>query len=89
MKKWPTSGWIHAGIAFASALILSAVVAFLAYSSALENGIRTDPQYGTTGWNSLGAFAVGAMAAFCAFLIAFFLIFVIQGLFAAERDKDT
>src|SRR5208337_3008739 len=53
MKNWPRSRWVHAGIACASALILSAIVAYLADRSALEYGIRTSPQYGEAGRDSL------------------------------------
>ncbi|MGA7340850.1 MAG: hypothetical protein WBE72_04465 [Terracidiphilus sp.] len=88
MKKWPASGWAHAAIALASASILSAVAGYLGQRSALAYNLRITPQYGETGWNSLGAFAGGLVAAFYAFPIAFILIFVIQRLFAADRDKE-
>src|SRR5581483_8406905 len=88
MRKWPTSGWAHAGIAFASALILSAMAGYLGERSALTYNIRTSPQYGTTGWNSLGAFAAGFVAAFWTFPIAFTLIFAVQRIFASERDSN-
>jgi hypothetical protein len=88
MKGWPKSGWAHAGIAFLSASILSVAGGCLAERSALIRNIRTSPQYGQTGWNSLGAFAGGVAAAFWTFLIAFFLTFAIQRLFASGRDVD-
>jgi Na+/proline symporter len=89
MKKWPTSGWGHAGIAFVSASVLSAVIGYLTDRSVLVQNIRTAPQYGETGWNSLGAFAGGLVAALWTFPIAFILIFAIQRIFAAERNVDT
>jgi hypothetical protein len=82
MKKWPTSGWVHAGIAFASALIMTAAVQFLTYRYVLATNIRITPQYGHAGWNSLGAFAGGLVAAFWTFPIAFILIFATQRIFA-------
>ncbi len=88
MRKWPTSGWVHAGIALASASILSMVSGYLTDKSVLATNIRTTPQYGEKGWNPLGAFAGGIAAAFWTFLIAFFLMFVIQRLFAAKGDSD-
>jgi Na+/H+-translocating membrane pyrophosphatase len=88
MKRWPSSGWTHAGIAFLSALIFSALAGYIGERSALTYNIRTSPQYGETGWNSLGAFAGGLVAAFWTFPIAFVLIFVIQWLFAFEREAD-
>jgi hypothetical protein len=89
MRKWPTSGWVHAGIALVSAAILSAVAGYLAERSVLGYNIRVSPQDGETGWNSLGAFAGGIVAAFYTFPIAFILIFAIQRIFAAEDDIDT
>jgi phosphotransferase system glucose/maltose/N-acetylglucosamine-specific IIC component len=86
--KWPTSGWIHAGIAFILAAILSVVVGYLADHSALEYNIRATPEYGEKGWNSLGAFAAGVAAAFWTFVIASVLIFVIQRIFASKDDTD-
>ncbi|MGA2887996.1 MAG: hypothetical protein ABSE51_08080 [Terracidiphilus sp.] len=88
MKKWPTSGWDHAGIAFGSASILAAVAGYLGERSALDYLNRISPHPGDSGWNSLGAFAGGIAAAFWTFPITFILIFVIQRIFAAERDKD-
>ena len=89
MKKWPTSGWVYAGIALMSAFVLSAVAWYLAERSALEYNIRTTPQYGASGWNSLGAAAAGFVAAFWTFPISFLLIFVFQRTFAGKRDIDT
>lgn len=89
MKKWPKSGWVHAGIALASAAILSAVVGYLTERSVLDYNIRVTPQYGETGWNSLGAFLGGLVAAIWTFPLAFILIFVIQRLFASDSDTDT
>jgi phosphotransferase system glucose/maltose/N-acetylglucosamine-specific IIC component len=88
MKKWPKSGWVHAGIALASAAILSAIVGYLAEKSALDYLNRINPQYAGTGWDSLGAFSGGIVAAFYTFPIAFILIFAIQRIFAADRDVD-
>lgn len=65
------------------------MVGYLTDKSVLATNIRTTPQYGETGWNSLGAFAGGVAAAFWTFPIAFFLTFVIQRLFAADADSDT
>jgi hypothetical protein len=89
MKKWPKSGWTHAGIALASAPILSAVVGYLTERSVLESNIRVTPQYGETGWNSLGAFLGGLVAAIWTFPIAFILIFVIQRIFTGQRDIES
>ena len=89
MKRWPRSGWVHAGIALASAPILSAVVGFLTERTVLDYNIRVTPQYGETGWNSLGAFLGGLVAAIWTFSIAFILIFAIQRIFAAQRDTDS
>jgi uncharacterized protein (DUF697 family) len=88
MRRWPKSGWAHAGIAFVSALLISAVIGHLAERSVLATNIRTTPQYGETGWNSLGAFAGGVVAALWTFPIAFVLLFAIQRIFASGRDTD-
>jgi Co/Zn/Cd efflux system component len=68
--------------------MLSAVVLYLTYRYVLATNIRTTPQYGEMGWNSLGALAGGLAAAIWTFPIAFILIFAIQRIFAAERDID-
>jgi hypothetical protein len=60
----------------------------LTYRYVLATNIRTTPQYGEMGWNSLGALAGGLAAAIWTFPIAFILIFAIQRIFAAERDID-
>jgi hypothetical protein len=88
MKKWPTSGWAQAGIALASAFVFSAMVLYLTYRYVLATNHRTTPQYGETGWNSLGASAGGLAAAFWTFPIAFILTFAVQRIFARERDID-
>jgi hypothetical protein len=49
MKKWPTSGWAHAGVGFVSASVVSLVVGYLTYRNVLTTNIRTDPQYGAAG----------------------------------------
>jgi hypothetical protein len=83
MTKWPTSGWTHAGIAFATAAILSALVEYLTEKSVLTRNFRL---YGDKGWNSLGASLTGFAAAFWTLLITFILIFIIQRIFAANRE---
>jgi len=88
MNRWPTSGWAHAGIALASASILSAVAYYLGERSALDYLNRTSP-HPDPGWNSFGAAAGGFVAAFYTFPIAFIPIFVIQRLFAAGDDTVT
>jgi hypothetical protein len=88
MRRWPTSGWAHAGIALASAPIITAVAAYLAYGSALDYLDRTSPQPGDPG-NSFGASAAAFVAVFYTLPIAFIAIFVIQRLFAADSDTDT
>ena len=88
MRKWPTSGWAHAGIAFASALILSAMAGYLGERAALTYLIRTSPPYGDIGYHSFGAIAGGVATAFWTFPIAFTLIFAVQRIFASERDSN-
>jgi hypothetical protein len=88
MKRWPKSGWAHAGIAFASASILSVVAYCLGERSAYTYLVRTDPQHNDAGWYSLGAAAGGVAAAFWTFLIALVPIFVIQRLFRPEGNTD-
>jgi hypothetical protein len=89
MRKWPTYGWAHAGIALASASILSPVAGYLTERFVLAYNIRAYPQYGETGWNSLGAFGFGLVAAIYTFPIAFILIFVIQRLFASGSNMPS
>jgi hypothetical protein len=86
MKKWPTSGWVHAGIAFASASMLSPGVGYLAYRSALDSLNRTSPHPGDPGWHSFGASAAALVGAFYTFPFAFILVFVIQRLFASGSE---
>ena len=89
MRKWPTSGWVHAGIALVFALILSGGVGCLAEKSALTYLMRTSPPYGDAKWHSFGAFVGGIAAAFWTYLIAFVFIFLIQRILASERETDS
>jgi len=64
------------------------VAGYFGERSALAYNVRISPEYGETGWNSLGAVVGGLAAAFWTFVIALFLIFVIQRIFASGEDPE-